>query len=102
MVTFINSFHVPAGRDDEFFVMWQVVNAHMAGREGLIGHRLHKSLSPDAASRFINVAEWESIDAWRAAHDGAFRALVGAPEWADFPSTPALYEVVHSSDSVSV
>jgi len=35
-------------------------------------------------------------EARRAAHDEGFRKLVGQPQWRELPSTPALYEVVHT------
>ncbi len=93
-VTFINCFEVPLGRDEEFLAMWREVNAYMRHRDGYIGHRLHRSLSPDARFRFVNVAEWDSADHWAAAHDETFRRLVSQPGWADFPSMPALFEPV--------
>jgi heme-degrading monooxygenase HmoA len=93
MVEFVNCFEVPAGGEDAFFAVWQQVNAYMTGKPGYLGHQLFRSLSPDATFRFVNHARWESADAWKAAHDESFRALVrNAP----FTSTPALYEVVHT------
>jgi hypothetical protein len=38
------------------------------------------------------------MEAWRAAHDERFRKLVEQPEWREFPSTTAPYEVVHTGD----
>lgn len=95
MVTLINGFEVPAGREEEFFALWQEVNVYMRGKAGYVGHALHKSLAPNAAFRFVNVAQWRSKADFDAAHDAGFRALVGQPQWAAFRTTPALYEVVH-------
>lgn len=94
-VTLVNCFEVPAGREEEFFALWQQVNNYMRGKKGYLGHKLHRSLAPDARYRFVNVAQWASAADFQAAHDGGFRALVSQPEWAAFRSTPALYEVVH-------
>jgi heme-degrading monooxygenase HmoA len=94
MVRFINCFEVGPGRDERFLECFAVVNAHMADQPGYLGHRLHRSLGPDARYRFVNYVEWESVEHWRAAHGDAFRALVARPEWEEFTSTPALYEVV--------
>jgi hypothetical protein len=44
------------------------------------------------------VATWESAEAWRAAHDEGFVSLVRQPQWREFPSTPAIYEVVHAGE----
>lgn len=94
-VPFVNCFEVPAGREDQFFALWSEVNAYMAAKPGYVSHRLHRSLDPDAHFRFVNYAEWETSEQWRAAHDEGFRQLLGQPEWADFTSTHALYEVIH-------
>jgi heme-degrading monooxygenase HmoA len=97
MVRFINCFEVPPDRDDEFLAMFSVVNAHMSAQPGYLGHRLHRSLSPDARYRFVNYVEWETTEHWRDAHGEEFRRLVGDPGWRQFPTTPALYEVVHEA-----
>jgi mannose-6-phosphate isomerase-like protein (cupin superfamily) len=98
-VPFVNCFEVPAGREDAFFALWQEVNAYMAAKPGYVCHRLHRSLSADAKFRFVNYAEWETTEDWRAAHDDGFRQLVSRPEWTEFSSTPALYEVVDAGQS---
>ena len=64
---------------------------------GYLGHRLHRSLSPDARFRFVNYVEWATAEDWRNAHGEEFRRLVGAPGWRAFPTTPALYEIVVNS-----
>lgn len=97
-VTFINLFEVPADRDDAFRRLWNEVNAYMRGQPGYRSHRMHRALAEDARYRYVNVAEWESAEAWRDAHDDGFRTLVGQPQWREFPSVPALYEVVHATD----
>jgi heme-degrading monooxygenase HmoA len=95
MVEFINCFAVGSARDEGFVEMWRTVNAHMVTRPGYVGHRLHRSLRPDAAYRFVNTAQWESVEAWQAAHDADFRALATGPRWEGITATPALYEIVH-------
>jgi heme-degrading monooxygenase HmoA len=94
MVRFINCFEVPAGREEEFLTFWRQVNTLMVGRAGYRAHRLHRSLRPDARFRFVNYVEWDSVDTWQQAHDDEFRRLVSRPEFADFRSTPALYDVI--------
>ena len=93
MVEFVNCFQVPAGGEDEFFANWQAVNAYMRTKPGYLSHELFRSLSPDATYRFVNHARWESVEAWRSAHDEQFRAMVRDTR---FTSTPGLYEVVHA------
>ncbi|HEY0814889.1 MAG TPA: antibiotic biosynthesis monooxygenase family protein [Pseudonocardia sp.] len=96
VVTFINAFEVPADADDDFQARWQEVNHYMRTKPGYLDHVLHRSVSPDARFRFVNVAHWASAEDWRAAHDEGFRALVGRPEWARYPATPAVFDPVDS------
>lgn len=98
---FINSFQVPAGADEQFLTQWREVNATMSVRPGYLGHRLHRALVDTTRYRFVNVAEWASADHWRDAHDDRFRALVTRPEWARFPSTPGLYDVIHDGGALA-
>ncbi len=102
VVTLVNCFQVPAGREDEFFSLWRQVNDHMRQKKGYLGHKLHRSLATDAQFRFVNVARWESLEDFNAAHDEGFRALVSQPAWAAFRSSPALYEVVHEGSRLNV
>lgn len=99
IVTLVNCFEVPAGREEEFFGLWQQVNAYMQKKKGYLEHKLHRSLAPDAKYRFVNVARWASIEDFQAAHDAGFQALVSKPAWSEFRSSPALYEVVHQASA---
>ena len=92
MVTFVNSFTVPAGSEDHFLQLWESVNVYMAAKPGYVDHTLHRSVDPAAPFRFLNIAHWDSSEAWRAAHDAGFRAMVTAPEWRSYPSVPVLYD----------
>jgi heme-degrading monooxygenase HmoA len=98
-VILVNCFEVPAGRETEFFSLWQQVNNYMRGKPGYLQHKLHRSLAPDVRYRFVNIAEWASTKNFQAAHDEGFLPLVHQPVWADFRATPALYEVVHQASS---
>jgi hypothetical protein len=62
-----------------------------------VDHGLHRSVPQDAHYRFVNYVTWQSVEHWRDAQDAGSRELVSRPEWAEFPSTPALYQVVHTS-----
>src|SRR5678815_5386740 len=95
VVTLLNCFEIPQGREEEFFSLWLQVNNYMRSKKGYLEHKLHRALGPDARFRFINVARWASVEDFNAAHDDGFRALVSQPAWTDFRSLPGLYEVVH-------
>ena len=90
-VTLINPFEVSQGTDDNFLAAWERAAEYMRRQPGFVSSRLHRALRPDARFRFINVAEWESPQAFQAAamSDG-FRKL-GAAAPANYP---ALYQVV--------
>jgi heme-degrading monooxygenase HmoA len=94
-IVLVNCFEVPAGREEEFFALWQQVNTYMQQKRGYLEHKLHRSLAADAPYQFVNVARWASLQDFNAAHDDGFRALVGQPGWAAFSAFPTLYEVVH-------
>jgi heme-degrading monooxygenase HmoA len=100
-IPFINHFEVPTGDDGQFLALWQRVNSYMAATPGYRPHRLHRALSDGAHNRYIDYAEWESIEQWQSAHDAGFRIRVGDPAWAKFPSTPTLCEVVHGGRGLS-
>lgn len=100
-VTLINCFEVPAGRENEFFALFQQVNNHMRAKKGYLSHKMHRSLAPDARYRFVNVVQWASFEDFKAAHDRDFLAMVNRPEWADFHSTPGVYEVVHEASAAA-
>ena len=94
-VTLVNCFEVKPERDEAFHQLWTKTSEYFRRQPGFVSLRLHRAVSDDAQYRWINVANWESEADFRAAHTGEeFRAVVTAPEWAEFPSSPNLYEVV--------
>jgi heme-degrading monooxygenase HmoA len=94
-VTLVNCFQVPAGRDEEFFRIFQEVNTYMRAQPGYLGHKLHRALGREASFSFVNVVLWESVEHFRASHGDEFRRMISRQEWAPFTSKPGLYEVVH-------
>ena len=91
-VILINPFDVPEDvADDDFLRGWERAADYMRRQEGFISSRLHRAVTPDARFRFVNLAEWASAD--------AFRAAVSSGEFAELAKrgpqgAPALYEVV--------
>jgi heme oxygenase (mycobilin-producing) len=89
-VVLINAFEVPEGADETFLQGWERTREFLSAREGYRSTRLHRSLSPDADFRFVNVAIWESEE--------AFRDATSQPEFANAPIPfryhASLYEVV--------
>jgi len=96
-VTLINRFAVAPERDDAFRALWESTSEYFRAQPGFVSLRLHRAVTGDASHRWVNVATWETEDAYRAAHAGdEFRRVVTQPSWEEFPSSPALYEVVNT------
>jgi heme-degrading monooxygenase HmoA len=74
-VVFVNCMRFDPEHHDAAFAAWERVNRYMVAKPGYRWHRLHRRLDDDAPFGLVNVVEWESPDAWRAAHDAGFRAL---------------------------
>jgi heme-degrading monooxygenase HmoA len=63
-VVLINALEVPDGQDEAFLQAWGRTRAFLATQEGYLSTRLHRSLSPGADFRFVNVARWRSPQAF--------------------------------------
>jgi hypothetical protein len=74
-VTFVNCIRFAPHLHDSAFEAWQRVNRYMVAKPGYRWHRLHRRLDHEAPFGLVNVVEWESPEAWQAAHDEGFRAL---------------------------
>lgn len=90
-VVLINAFEVHDGQDEAFLAAWERTRAFLATQPGYLSTRLHRSLSPAADFRFVNVAVWQSPQAFQAAasQPGFTRAAI------PFPFHASLYQVVH-------
>ena len=89
-VVLINAFEVPEGQDEAFLQAWERARAFLATQQEYLSTRLHRSVSPPADFRFVNVALWQS--------PREFQAATSQPEFANatipFPFHASLYEVV--------
>jgi heme-degrading monooxygenase HmoA len=93
-VVLINAFEVPVGVDEAFLQGWERAREFLSAQEGYLSTRLHRSLSPDADFRFVNVALWQS--------EQAFRDATSRPEFRNAPVPfrfhASLYEVVREDE----
>ena len=89
-IVLINAFEVPDGQDEAFLEGWEQARAFLATQPGYLSTRLHRSLSPAADFRYVNVAVWQSPQAFQAAisQPGFMNASI------PFPAHPSLYQVV--------
>jgi heme-degrading monooxygenase HmoA len=89
-VVLINAFEVPAGEDESFLASWERAHDFLLGQPGYRSSQLHKSTEPGADFRYVNVAVWDSEEAFRAASARPeFREPGGA-----YPLHSSVYEVV--------
>ena len=82
-VVFVNCMRFEPEDHEAAFAAWRRVNEYMVTKPGYRWHRLHRRLDDRAPFGLVNVVEWESPEAWRAAHDEGFRRLAGG----DLPFT---------------
>lgn len=88
-VVLINPFSVPKGMEDEFLKTWNETAEVMKNKPGFINTKLHRSLDPDARFQFVNVALWESTEAYHA----AFSDYEPKEKQLLIEANPALYQV---------
>ncbi|HXV29099.1 MAG TPA: antibiotic biosynthesis monooxygenase family protein [Sinorhizobium sp.] len=92
-VTLINVFEVPEGSVDAAVKYWEASRDILARQPGYISTRLHQALLPNARFQLINVAQWESVDAFEAA-TARMRMESRAKPPAGLKANPALFQVV--------
>jgi heme-degrading monooxygenase HmoA len=64
-IVFFNTFHVAPHEVDAFMEAWKADGEFMKRQPGYISTQLHRGIA--GSTTFINVAEWESVAAFRAA-----------------------------------
>lgn len=70
-VTLINPFVVPADKEAEFLRAWTETTNHFSNHPGFIETHLHKNAGVgDGTFLYVNIALWESAEAWDATHGG--------------------------------
>ncbi len=92
-VTLINVFEVPDGQVDQSIEAWEAARDFLSMQPGYISTSLHQSLSPDARFQLINIAQWETQEAFVAATRRMRQEGVFAPD-EGLKMNPALYQVV--------
>ena len=62
-IVFINTFRVAPEEVDDFLDAWRVDGEFMKSQPGYVSTQLHSGIA--GSTTFINVAEWESVEAFR-------------------------------------
>lgn len=92
-VVLINPFVVPSGSEAQALAAWETGRDFLKTQPGYISTELHQALSPDATYALINVAKWESAEAFAAA-TLAMRQGAKMPAVDGVRVAPQLYRVV--------
>ena len=94
-ITFINVFEIDPALVESFLVGWRERAEFMSKQPGFRSFRLHRALTPETPFQLVNVAEWDSIDALRAATAQPFFQESAQRSVADFEVTahPAISSV---------
>ncbi|GAB2535855.1 antibiotic biosynthesis monooxygenase family protein [Nocardia heshunensis] len=66
-ITFVNAFEIPADRIDDFVPNWLDRAEHMSNAPGFRANRLHRALDATTHFQLINIAQWDTPEAWTAA-----------------------------------
>ena len=96
----INLFSMPPEAVDGFIEAWPANTAPAAHDPGFRGTRLHRALDPDAEYPVVNIARWDSVEAWQTTVQKHFftpreGAAVQDGQAGPISFLPALYRVVH-------
>ena len=92
-VTLINVFEVPEGALDAAITAWTKSRDFLQTQPGYISTALHQSIQKDSKFALINVAIWESAEAFQKAN-AKMQALGGTPQIEGLRFTPGLYTVI--------
>lgn len=91
-VTLINAFMVPDHLEEEFLASWRRSSDVFSKTSGFIETHLHRNTGVgNGTFRYINIARWESADAWHSSH-AAYPPTEYAIE--GVKGHPAIYECV--------
>ncbi|MCP2320057.1 Heme-degrading monooxygenase HmoA [Nocardia amikacinitolerans] len=85
-VTFVNVFEIAPETVTEFTEGWGERARMMRAAPGFRAVRLHRALSEQARFQLVNVAQWDSLEAWQAAAGSS--AMRTATDTARIHATP--------------
>lgn len=94
-VTLINAFEVPDGQLEETIEAWEAARDFLSAERGYVSTALHQAITPDARFQLVNIAIWESPEAFAAA-TARMRELEIMPPIEGLNFHPALYTVIRT------
>ncbi|MBC3761820.1 antibiotic biosynthesis monooxygenase family protein [Quadrisphaera oryzae] len=93
----INPFSIPTDAVDAFVERWEENTHDLRSAPGFGGTVLHRAIDSTATFQLVNIAYWDSEEAWRAATGDRRVAPVSTPAAASrhhITPYPALYRVI--------
>lgn len=63
-ITLINSFEVPTGKLEESIEYWEACRDFLKTQPGYISTKLHQSIKDNATFQLVNVALWDTPEAF--------------------------------------
>jgi antibiotic biosynthesis monooxygenase len=94
-VVLINTFSVPAGKEAAALASWQKARDFLQTQPGYLGTRLHQNLDPNGTYHLVNVARWQSAEAFKAATE-KMRAALPDNQVEGVIAQPGLFKVIDS------
>jgi heme oxygenase (mycobilin-producing) len=94
-VVLINAFEVPAEEADQFIAAWEKSRDFMQAQPGYVDTALHQAVTPGAHFQFVNIARWQTAEAFTAATQShGFRE--SAAGLAGYRPHPGLYRIIRT------
>jgi heme oxygenase (mycobilin-producing) len=91
----INAFEVPSDDARQFIAAWEKSRDYLQSQPGYVDTALHQAVTPGADFQFVNVARWQTAEAFMAATQSpGFRD--SAAGLAGYRPHPGLYRVVRT------
>jgi len=95
-VIVVNPIEVPEGKESLALAIWDRYAAFFRGQPGYLGTTLHESLDPNAKFHLVNVARWESAEAFLTALQSEELKQLGEGFPEDMPHYPSMYQIVRT------
>lgn len=93
-VVLINIFDVPPGQEEATQRFWERARDFLKTQPGYVNTRLHKNIDSKGRFQLINIAEWNSPQAFQAASQAMAKTLTDNPPPPGVTFTPGLFRVV--------
>lgn len=95
-VVLINAFEVPESKRAAVIAAWEDARAFLSTQPGYIDTALHGAITPNARFELVNIARWESAEAFMAATTAMRASGVFVPPDGTV-ANPALYTIVRAN-----